>query len=106
MMETIKARFGIGEIVQHSLFGYRGVIVDADAGFQGDDAWDSKNAPGNPPKNQPWYHILVHGSVHHAYAAEMNLSKDDALDPVEHPELDYFFDSFKDGLYHRRRSSN
>ena len=36
----------------------------------------------------------------------MNLSKDDALDPVEHPELDYFFDSFKDGLYHRRRSSN
>ena len=49
MMETIKARFGIGEIVQHSLFGYRGVIVDADAGFQGDDAWYSKNAPGNPP---------------------------------------------------------
>ena len=30
MVEPIKARFGIGEIVQHNLFGYRGVIVDAD----------------------------------------------------------------------------
>ena len=106
MTDTIKARFGMGEIVQHDLFGYRGVIVDVDASFKGDELWYITNAPGDPPKNQPWYHILVHGSVHHAYAAEINLIKDDTLAPVEHSELDYFFDGFKDGLYHRRRYSN
>ncbi|WP_010597898.1 heat shock protein HspQ [Rickettsiella massiliensis] len=53
MAETIKARFGIGDIVQHNLFGYRGVIVDADADFRGDEAWYQQNAPGSPPKNQP-----------------------------------------------------
>lgn len=106
MAETIKARFGIGDIVQHNLFGYRGVIVDADADFRGDEAWYQQNAPGNPPKDKPWYHLLVHGSVHHAYAAEINLVKDNTVDPIEHPELEYFFDEFKDGTYHSRHSSN
>ena len=106
MVTTIKARFSIGEIVQHNLFGFRGVVVDVDAGFQGDDNWYDQNAPGNPAKDKPWYHLLVHGSVHRAYAAEINLSKDATSDPIEHLELDNFFDHFEDGLYHRRRYSN
>jgi len=101
MTDTIKARFGIGEIVQHNLFGYRGVIIDADPGFQrAEFGWIFKAL---------WIQviaILVHGSVHHAYASEMNLTKDETCDPIEHPELDYFFDDFKNGLYHRRQYSN
>jgi len=106
MIKTVNANFGIGSLVQHILFGYRGVIIDVDPAFQGTDDWYNKNAPGNPPRDQPWYHILVHGSVHHAYAAEMHLIEDTSGDAIEHPDLDYFFDTFQDGLYHRRRSTN
>ena len=27
-----------------------------------------------PPKNQPWYHVLVHGADHTTYVAEQNLA--------------------------------
>ena len=103
---TINARFGVGQLVKHTLFGYRGVIIDVDANFQADDKWYEKNAPGHPPKDKPWYHILVHGSIHHAYAAESHLEDDDSEESIEHPELDYFFDDFQNGVYHRRRSTN
>lgn len=105
-MTTLKAHFDIGEIVQHTLFNYRGVIIDVDASFQGTDNWYKKNAPSQPPKDKPWYHILVHGSVHHVYAAESQLERDFSEEPIEHPELDYFFDDFQNGAYHRRRSTN
>lgn len=105
-MATLKARFDIGQLVHHTLFNYRGVIIDVDANYQGTDEWYNQNAPSQPPKEKPWYHILVHGSVHHAYAAESQLEEDSSEEPVEHPELDYFFDDFQNGVYHRRRSTN
>ena len=33
------ALFEIGQIVHHRLFGYRGVVLDVDADFQGGDEW-------------------------------------------------------------------
>ena len=33
------AKFSLGQIVYHSKFKYRGVIVDADPNFQGTDEW-------------------------------------------------------------------
>ncbi len=106
MVNTIKAHFGIGQIVWHNLFGYRGVIIDADACYRGTEQWYEQNAPGHPDKNKPWYYILVHGSVHHAYAAELHLSEDQDGDPIKHPELDYFFDKFVRGRYLLRRRAN
>jgi heat shock protein HspQ len=106
MSTLLKARFDIGQLVQHTLFNYRGVIIDVDATFQGTDEWYSQNAPSHPPKDKPWYRILVHGSVHHAYAAESQLEEDLSEEAIEHPELDYFFDDFQNGGYHKRRSSN
>lgn len=105
-METLQALFAVGQIVRHTLFGYRGVIIDVDATFQGTDEWYEKMVSGSPAKNKPWYNILVHGSVHHAYAAESQLELDTVGEPIEHPELDYFFDDFQNDVYHKRHSTN
>lgn len=105
-MTATEARFAVGQIVRHILFGYRGVIIDVDPEFQGTAEWYAKMVSGQPAKDKPWYHILVHGSVHRAYAAEAQLETDPVPEPIEHPELDYFFDDFQDGVYHRSRATN
>lgn len=98
-MHPLHARFTVGQLVMHTLFGYRGVIVDVDATFQGTEEWYDKMTANHPPKNEPWYHLLVHGSIHHAYAAESQLTADLSGEPIEHPELDYFFADFQNGIY-------
>lgn len=106
MTNTLQARFAIGQIVRHTLFDYRGVIVDVDASFLGSEEWYTKMTADHPPKNEPWYHILVHGSIHHAYAAESQLVLDDTGEPIEHPELDYFFNAFQNGVYISHHPTN
>lgn len=105
-MTTSNAHFAVGQLVKHVLFGYRGVIIDVDATFQGAKDWYEKMLPSKPPQHEPWYHILVHGSVHHAYAAESQLELDLSSEPIEHPELDYFFKDFQEGVYYPHPSTN
>jgi heat shock protein HspQ len=105
-MATQEARFGIGQIVKHILLPYRGVIIDLDAVFQGTDDWYNKMTSGHPPKDKPWYLLLVHGSVHHAYAAESQLELEYPAEPIDHPELDYFFSDFQNGMYIPHRPTN
>lgn len=92
-------KFSIGQLIHHRLFDYRGVIVDVDATFQSTDEWYEQVAKSSPPKDQPWYHVLVDGARHVTYVAERNLEPDERLDPVEHPLLDHFFSTFKNGYY-------
>ena|SRR5579872_3539853 len=103
---TSKARFAVGQVVHHKLFDYRGVIVDVDATYQGTDEWYSTMAPSRPPKDEPWYHVLVHDAVYRTYVAERNLENDMTDEPINHPEVDYFFDTFKDGVYIRHAPMN
>lgn len=105
-MTTVVAHFSVGQLVRHTLFDYRGVIIDVDANFQGSDEWYTKMTSGHPSKNEPWYHLLVHGSIHHAYAAESQLALDLSNEAIEHPELDYFFSDFQNGVYITHRSTN
>lgn len=105
-MATIQARYTVGQIVRHILFGYRGVIVDVDPMFQGTEEWYKKMASDNPPKNEPWYHLLVHASIHHAYVAESQLVLDSSGEPIEHPDVELFFSDFKEGIYISQRPSN
>ncbi|HAB30308.1 MAG TPA: heat shock protein HspQ, partial [Gemmatimonadetes bacterium] len=49
------ARFSVGDVVQHKLFDYRGVIVDVDTHFQGTEEWYEVVARSRPPKHRPWY---------------------------------------------------
>ncbi len=100
------AKFSIGQIIRHRLFGYRGVIYDVDPVFQGTEEWYQQMAKSRPPKDKPWYHVLVHGSVAETYVAERNLEPDDCDDPVSHPMVDEIFDEFRDGTYHIAQKTN
>ena len=97
-----RSQFYIGQVVHHRKFDYRGVIIDVDAEFEGDDEWYEQVALSRPPKDAPWYHILVDNSDHMTYVAERHLETDDSLLPVNHPYLRNVFGSFADGVYQRR----
>lgn len=96
--ETATARFFVGQLVQHKKFDYRGVVFDADATFLGTDEWYEEVAKSRPPRDQPWYHVLVHRGDRTTYVAERHLAADDR-GPIEHPLIGQFFDRFRDGRY-------
>lgn len=104
--DAFEARFGPGQVVRHNRFGYRGVIVDVDPVFSGSDAWYAQVARSRPPRDKPWYHVLVDGADHTTYVAERHLELEPDPRPVAHPLLDRFFDHFRDGRYGKDRSLN
>jgi len=94
-----KPAFCIGDLVQHSKFGYRGVVVDVDPVFEGTEDWYDMMARSRPPKDRPWYHVLVDGATHMTYVAERHLQADGAHTQIDHPALGRFFDCFVQGRY-------
>ena len=88
-------RFMPGTVVHHKLFDYRGVIVDAHPRYQGTDEWYDRVAKTEPPKDAPWYEVLVDGSSQVTYVAERNLEHDVSGNPIEHPLLHMFFTEFR-----------
>ena len=101
------AAFGIGQLIHHRLFDYRGVIFDVDAAFQGTEEWFEKNVgAGNPSKDEPWYHVLIDQDGRIAYVAERNLEADTSDEPVEHPLLENFFTGFNGEHYQARQTIN
>jgi heat shock protein HspQ len=58
-------------------------------------------AKSRPPKDQPWYHVLVDGAEHMTYVAEKNLEPDHLGTEIKHPLLKIFFNEFKEGIYRR-----
>ena len=101
-----QAKFAVGELIHHRLFDYRGVIVDVDQTFQGTEEWYRNVARSHPPKDRPWYHVLVHDSDHSTYVAERNLEADTELRPIEHPMLGQFFSAFEQDRYRRLQRDN
>ena len=101
-MNDFEARFGVGEIIRHVRFGYRGVIIDVDPTCQASDEWYEAMARSRPPKDAPWYHVLVHDASHTTYVAERNLEHDSADAPIRHPLLREFFDERQTDRYVRK----
>ncbi len=101
-----RVKFSVGELIHHRLFGYRGVIIDVDQNFQASEEWYEAVAKSRPPKNRPWYHVLVHLSEASTYVAEQNLEPDDSVDPIDHPMLENFFSKFDNGRYIRNQPAN
>ena len=66
-MATRTAKFQPGQIVHHRLFDYLGVIFDIDPDFRGTDEWYEHVARSRPPRDEPWYHVLVHDAEHTTY---------------------------------------
>ena len=106
VINITRTKFSIGELVHHRLFDYRGVIVDVDRNFQASEEWYQAVAKSRPPKDRPWYHVLVHGSDHMTYVAERNLEADDGLEPIRHPLLEHYFSAFDNGRYLRIGANN
>lgn len=100
---NVQTKFTIGQIVTHLLFGYRGVIYDVDPVFLGSEDWYDQMAKSRPPKDQPWYRVLVHGAQHETYVAERNLTPDSSGDAIVHPAVAALFSEFRDGIYSLRR---
>ncbi|HIG79925.1 MAG TPA: heat shock protein HspQ [Cycloclasticus sp.] len=94
-----KAKYSMGDLVLHKLFNYRGVILDIDADFQMTEEWYETVARSKPPKNEPWYHVLVHNSTHSTYVAEQNLSRDISHEEINHPMIKMVFSQLKNGRY-------
>ncbi len=94
-----KAKFYIGEIIHHSRFDYRGVIFAVDAEFNGSEEWYQAVALSRPPKNEPWYHVLVDNATHTTYVAERNLEASQNNLQINHPLLGQFFGRYDDQRY-------
>ena len=102
-MSESQPKFFVGQLVHHLRFDYRGVVVDVDPVYMGDDLWYEQVARSRPPKDRPWYHVLVDGGDQQTYVAERHLEPDASGEPIRHPGLGYFFDRFEDGVYSRPR---
>jgi heat shock protein HspQ len=100
------AKFFIGQVIVHRLFSYRGVIVDVDPVFSGTEEWYQTMARTRPPRDKPWYRVLVDGADHETYVAERNLMADSSGEPISHPLLNDCFDRFENGIYIRSHSVN
>ena len=99
VVNITRTRFSVGDLIHHRLFDYRGVIVDVDPSFQLTEGWYEAVAKSRPPKDEPWYHVLVHEAVHTTYVAERNLEPDQSVAPIMHPMLKNFFCGFESGRY-------
>ncbi len=88
------AKFGIGQVVKHRLFEFRGVIFDVDPTFSNTEEWyNSIPEDVRPRKDQPFYHLLAENeeTEYVAYVSEQNLQIDESSLPVRHPQVrDYF----------------
>ena len=105
-MNNYKAKFKIGQIVHHKLFGYIGVVFDIDPFFQSSDEWYEQVARSRPPKNKPWYHVLVHAAEHTTYVAEQNLDFEENPKAIQHPLASSLFSKFDGVQYYLKSRTN
>lgn len=100
------ARFGIGEVVKHRIFPFRGVIFDVDPEFANtEEWWLAIPEELRPRKDQPFYHLLAENeeTAYVAYVSQQNLLPDDEKRPVRHPAVSQLFEGFRDGKYILRK---
>ena len=102
---TISARFGVGDVVRHKMFDFRGVIFDIDPVFaNSEEWWNSIPEDIRPRRDQPYYHLLAENddSSYTAYVSQQNLLLDADAGPVDHPNVAELFGDFADGRYRMR----
>ena len=102
----LTGNFHIGQIVTHRRFGYRGVIYDVDPRFMLSEQWYEKVALSRPPKDRPWYRLLVDNADQTTYVAERNLRLTADRQPIQSPLIDSYFHGFNGEFYESRLLSN
>ena len=99
------AKFGIGQVVKHRFFPFRGVIYDVDPTFNHtEEWWRSIPEDVRPRKDQPYYHVLAENeeTTYVAYVSEQNLEPDPEGGPCRHPAVHELFGELRDGQYELR----
>jgi heat shock protein HspQ len=95
-----EARFGIGDVVRHKIFDFRGVIFDVDPEFANSEEWyEAIPEALRPSKEQPFYHLLAENSEssYVAYVSQQNLVPDDSGEPIDHPAITAMFEAVEGG---------
>jgi heat shock protein HspQ len=108
-MKVGQAKFGVGQIVRHRFFPFRGVIFDVDPIFANTEEWyQAIPEEIRPAKDQPFYHLLAENdeTEYVAYVSEQNLLPDESGEPVRHPQVRDLFESFDKGIYRTRGTPN
>jgi len=105
-LDITKAEYNIGDVVYHHHYDFRGVIIDVDANFSGDDEWYDEEDGIKAPKDAPWYHVLVDEETTMAYVAEQSIRSDSSLDEVIHPMINDVFTRTSAGKYMPRQTIN
>ena len=104
-MDIPTARFGIGDVVRHKMFDFRGIIFDVDPVFANSEEWyEAIPEALRPSKDQPFYHLLAENaeSSYVAYVSQQNLVVDESDDPIDHPVISTMFEKADDGGYRLR----
>ncbi|MGB7405505.1 MAG: heat shock protein HspQ [Pacificimonas sp.] len=100
-----QAVFGIGDLVRHRHFPFRGIIFDVDPTFSNtEEWWEAIPKEVRPAKEQPYYHLLADNGqeAYVAYVSQQNLLNDDDGDDPLHPAIDEMFERDDDGRYRLR----
>lgn len=103
------AKFQIGQVVKHRMFGFRGVIFDVDPVFANSEEWyEAIPEHLRPSKDQPYYHLFAENEKTHyvAYVSEGNLLIDDSDTPVSHPDIPFVLERTADGYALKREQAN
>ena len=98
----MSVKFAIGQIVRHRKVGYRGVIYGVDAEFSLSEEWYEQVAVSRPPKDRPWYHVLVDTAAHTTYVAQRHLEPSPDFSQIAHPLLGRFFHTYDGKRYEPR----
>ncbi len=99
------AKFGIGQVVKHRKYAFRGIVYDVDPEFANtEEWWQAIPEDVRPRKDQPFYHLYAENAdtEYVAYVSEQNLLADESGDPVRHPQVDEMFVRANDGAYQVR----
>jgi len=94
------AKYGIGQVVRHRVYPFRGVVFDVDPMFcNTEEWWEAIPEDVRPSKDQPFYHLYAENAENEyvAYVSEQNLVPDDTGMPLRHPQVEETFFEADDG---------
>ena len=106
-MKERAAKFGIGQVVKHRVYPFRGLIFDVDPEFDNtEEWWLSIPEEIRPSKDQPFYHLFAENAEteYIAYVSEQNLLPDHSGEPLRNPMVQEMFDLDDGGAYRSKVS--
>ena len=103
------AKFGLGAVVRHRIYPFRGIVFDVDPVFDNtEEWWLAIPEELRPRKDQPFYHLFAENaeSEYVAYVSEQNLVPDTSGEALRHTGIAEVFERGADGSYRMRGAAH